>query len=94
MSDILTTIQIACIIVLAIGGPAYAVLQLYWRAEAAEEQLRNERLKSSRLEREVQLLRQALAAAQHHDTDTRAGASGSVAQVSDAHEVDAQEPSE
>ena len=65
MSDLLTAIQIACIILLAIGGPIYAVLRLKWRAEAAEYQLRNERLKSSRLEREVEQLRQALAEVQH-----------------------------
>jgi hypothetical protein len=71
MSDLLTAIQIACIVLLAIGGPIYAVLRLKWRAEAAEYQLRNERLKSSRLAREVELLRQALAEAQHRNRDTK-----------------------
>jgi len=69
MSDLLTAIQLACIVLLAIGGPIYAVLRLKWRAEAAEYALRNERLKSSRLEREVEQLRQALAAAQHANRD-------------------------
>ena len=53
MSDLLTAIQIACLVLLAISRPIYAVLRLKWRAEAAEYALRNERLKSSRLEREV-----------------------------------------
>ena len=65
MSDLLTAIQIACVILLALGGPAYAVLRLKWRTEAAEYALRKERLKSSRLEREVGQLQQALAEAQH-----------------------------
>jgi hypothetical protein len=69
MSDLLTAIQIACVVLLAIGGPAYAVLQLYWRAEAAEVQLRNERLKTSRLEREVQQLQEALAEARRRNGD-------------------------
>jgi hypothetical protein len=60
MVDLLTT----CAILLAIGGPAYAVLRLYWRMRAAERDLRNERLKSSRLEREVRQLEQALFEAQ------------------------------
>jgi site-specific recombinase XerD len=64
MVDLLTAIQIACVVLLAIGAPAYAVLRLYWRAVAAEEQLRNERLKTSRLEREVRQLQEALAEAQ------------------------------
>jgi hypothetical protein len=63
MSDLLTIIQIVCVVLLALGGPAYAVLQLYWRMEAAERALRNERLKSSRLEREVQQLAADLAQA-------------------------------
>jgi hypothetical protein len=56
MSDLLTAIQIAYVVLLAIGGPIYAVLRLKWRAEPAEYALRNERLKSSRLEREVEQL--------------------------------------
>jgi hypothetical protein len=56
MSDLLTAIQIAYVVLLAIGGPIYAVLRLKWRAESAEYALRNERLKSSRLEREVEQL--------------------------------------
>jgi hypothetical protein len=81
MSDLLTFIQIACVVLLALGGPAYAVLQLYWRMEAAERALRNERLKSSRLEREVQQLVAdlaqagvaAAAASQHPPVATTAG---------------------
>jgi hypothetical protein len=65
VSDLLTAIQIACIVLLAIGGSAYAVLRLKWQAEAAEYALRNERLKSSRLERAVEQLQHALAEAQH-----------------------------
>ena len=64
MSSLLITIQIACLILLAIGGPIYAVLRLKWRAESAEYALRNERLRTSRLEREVEHLLQALAEAQ------------------------------
>ena len=71
MSDLLTAIQIACVVLLAIGAPIYAVLRLKWRAEAAEYMLRNERLKSSRLEREIQLLCQALAEAQHANREPR-----------------------
>jgi len=92
MLDLLTAIQIACVILLAIGGPAYAVLRLYWRAEAAEYMLRDERLKSSRLEREVQLLHQALAEAQRRDTV--ASASDPAQDRSGVHEADAQQPSE
>jgi hypothetical protein len=69
MSDLLTAIQIACVIVLAIGGPGYAVLRLYWRMQAAERDLRNERLKNSRLEREVRQLEEALAEAQRRTPD-------------------------
>jgi len=65
MSDLLTAIQIVCIVLLTIGGPIYTVLRLKWRAEAAEYALRNEQLKSSRLEREVGQLWQALAEIQH-----------------------------
>jgi hypothetical protein len=52
-----------CVVLLALGGPAYAVLQLYWRMEAAERALRNERLRRSRLEQEVQQLAADLAEA-------------------------------
>lgn len=92
MSDLLTTIQIACLVLLAIGGPIYAVLRLKWRAEAAEYALRNERLRSSRLEREVQLLQEALAAAQRQDTVART--SSSAEQVADVPEADMQQLSE
>jgi hypothetical protein len=87
-SDLLTAIQIACLVLLAIGAPAYAVLRLYWRAEAAEYALRNERLKSSRLEREVQLLLQALAAARRRDTMFRTSAPA--VQGADISEADAE----
>jgi hypothetical protein len=66
MSDLLTIIQIVCVVLPAPGGPAYALLQRYWRMEAAERALRNERLKSSRLEREVQQLAADLAQARHN----------------------------
>jgi hypothetical protein len=94
MSDLLTAIQLACIVLLAIGAPAYAVVRIKWRAEAAEYALRNERLKSSRLEREIEQLRQALAEAQRHHTCTEARPSGSASQASEVHEADAQRPSE
>jgi hypothetical protein len=55
---------------LAIGGPAYAVLRLYWRVQAAERDLRNERLRRSRLEREVQHLSDDLAKAQRSAMET------------------------
>ncbi len=77
MLDLLTAIQIACLLLLILGAPAYAVLRLYWRAEAAEYQLRNERLKSSRLEREVRQLEEALA-------DAQRGAVEAVAAVADS----------
>lgn len=77
MVDLLTAIQIACVLLLALGAPAYAVLRLYWRAEAAEYQLRNERLKCSRLEREVRQLEEALDEAQR-------GAVEAVAAVADS----------
>jgi hypothetical protein len=77
MLDLLTAIQIACVVLLAIGGPGYAVLRLYWRAEAAERDLRNERLKSSRLEREVRQLEEALAEAQRGAAETVALAADS-----------------
>jgi hypothetical protein len=92
MSDLLTAIQLACVVLLAIGGPIYAVLRLYWRAEAAEYQLRNERLKSSRLEHEVEQLRQALDETQRHNTVARA--SDPAVEVADVHEADAQRPPE
>ena len=92
MFDLLTAIQIACIVLLALGGPAYAVLRLYWRAEAAEYELRNERLKSSRLEREVQELQEALAAAQRRDTLARA--SDPAEQITDVHNAEARRPPE
>jgi type II secretory pathway component PulJ len=66
MPDLLTAIQIACVLLLAIGGPAYAVLRLYWRMQAAERDLRNERLRRSRLERAVQQLAEDLAAARRN----------------------------
>ena len=69
MLDLLTAIQIACVVLLAIGGPGYAVLRLYWRMQAAEQDLRNERLKCSRLEREVRQLEEALAEAQRRTSD-------------------------
>jgi hypothetical protein len=67
--DLLTAIQLTCVVLLAIGGPIYGVLRLKWRAAAAEYMLRNERLKSSRLEHEVEQLRQALAEAQHSNRE-------------------------
>jgi hypothetical protein len=76
MPDLLTAIQIACVLLLAIGGPAYAVLRLYWRMQAAERDLRNERLRRSRLEREVQQLAEDLA-------EARRGATKAVAAAAD-----------
>ena len=54
MADLLTAIQFACVLLLAIGGPAYALLRLYWRMQAAERGRRNERLRRSHMERKVQ----------------------------------------
>jgi len=87
MLDLLTAIQIACIVLLALGGPAYAVLRLYWRAEAAEHELRNERLRSSRLEREVQLLQEALSEARRPDVDPVTSAPDSTEHPPDASET-------
>ena len=83
MLDLLTAIQIACVVLLAIGTPAYAVLRLYWRAVAAEEQLRNERLKTSRLEREVQRLQEALTEAQRGEVDAASATTDSSLQPPD-----------
>jgi hypothetical protein len=41
---IITTAQIICVIVLAIGTPLYAYLKLLWRAQAAEKRARSEQL--------------------------------------------------
>jgi hypothetical protein len=76
LSDLLTTIQIACVLLLAIGGPTYAVLQLYWRMQTAERDLRNERLRRSLLEREVKQLAEDLA-------EARRGATKAVAEAAD-----------
>ena len=74
MANLLTAIRLACVLLLAIGGPAYAVLRLYWRMQAAEQDLRNERLRCSRLEREVTQLAEELTEAQHGATKTVATA--------------------
>jgi DNA translocase FtsK/SpoIIIE-like protein len=44
METVITTAQIICVMVLAIGTPVYAYLQLKWRVEAAEKRARSERL--------------------------------------------------
>ncbi len=44
IETVITTAQIICVIVLAIGTPAYAYLKLRCRAEAAEKRARSERL--------------------------------------------------
>jgi hypothetical protein len=44
VETVITTVQIICAIVLAIGTPLYAVLKLRWRAEAAEKRAKSERL--------------------------------------------------
>jgi hypothetical protein len=45
IETVITTAQIICVLVLAIGTPVYAYLKLAWRAEAAEKRARSERLR-------------------------------------------------
>jgi hypothetical protein len=40
----ITTIQIVCVLLLAVGTPLYAYLKVLWRAQAAEKRARSERL--------------------------------------------------
>src|ERR1700752_549602 len=44
IETVITTAQILCVIVLALGTPTYAYLKLRWRVEAAEKRARSERL--------------------------------------------------
>lgn len=53
MNDTLTGIAIFLFLALIVFGGGYAVLKLKWRLDAAEKALRTERLKNSRLQREL-----------------------------------------
>src|SRR6266545_7818540 len=44
VETVITTIQIACVLLLAVGTPLYAYLKVLWRAQAAEKRARSERL--------------------------------------------------
>ncbi|HEU5101435.1 MAG TPA: FtsK/SpoIIIE domain-containing protein, partial [Roseiflexaceae bacterium] len=44
LESAITTLQIVCVLLLAVGIPAYAYLKVLWRAQAAEKRARSERL--------------------------------------------------
>jgi hypothetical protein len=63
VETVITTAQIICVIVLAIGTPIYTYLKLAWRAEVAEKRARSERLGRLAAEAELEQTVTALGAA-------------------------------
>src|SRR4051794_11034364 len=57
---IVTTLQIACVLILVVGTPLYAVLKLKWRAEAAEKAARSQELRNASLSAELETLTEGL----------------------------------
>jgi hypothetical protein len=64
VESLITTVQIICVITLAIGTPVYVYLTLVWRAEAAERRARGERLLRRAAEAELEQMVGRLGAAE------------------------------
>jgi hypothetical protein len=62
MDFILTGIQLFALLGLIVGGAVYAYFKLKWAKEAAERRANSERLRASRLERELEETRAAMGA--------------------------------